>query len=50
MLKHDVRRQLCLLHAWDLVLGDPPESNVLTMPDGGAFLIEFDWRGKVDGA
>ena len=49
-LRRDVKRQLCQLHARDVVPGDPPEPNVPTMPDGKAFLIDFDWRGKVDEA
>ncbi|EJD00501.1 uncharacterized protein FOMMEDRAFT_159220 [Fomitiporia mediterranea MF3/22] len=43
---NDVERAVKLLHEQDLVFGDLRVQNIVSRPDGGAMLIDFDWVGK----
>ena len=42
-----LRRVVDLVYARDLVFRDLCEPNVLTMPGGGAFLVDIGWCGTV---
>ncbi|EJC97353.1 uncharacterized protein FOMMEDRAFT_163794 [Fomitiporia mediterranea MF3/22] len=42
---NDVERAVKLLHEQDLVFGDLRVQNIVSRPDGGAMLIDFDWYG-----
>ncbi|EJD00497.1 uncharacterized protein FOMMEDRAFT_159204, partial [Fomitiporia mediterranea MF3/22] len=43
---NDVERAVKLLHEQDLVFGDLRVQNIVSRPDGGAMLIDFDWAGN----